>query len=273
MAVKRTDYTEEAVAAAYSVIIELSHLLAAYHDDIVLVGGWVPQFLLPNAARKHVGSLDVDLALNHQTLQETAYETIRDLLLSHGYAQGKQPFIFYKTVTRKSMAFDVEVDFLAGEYDGSSKKHRTQKVQDILPRKARGCDLVFTMATEESITGNLPEGGIDTVSVHVASIVPFIVMKAMALADRLKEKDAWDLYYCVRYYPEGIDSLVKVFQPAMEFGLVREAMIKLAEKFASPNHIGPKFVADFDEIIDPEEREIIQQDAYQRINTFLSMLK
>jgi hypothetical protein len=38
--------------------------------------------------------------------------------------------------------------------------------------------------------------------------VPFFVMKGMALHDRLKEKDAWDIYYCTKNYTGGIDKLV-----------------------------------------------------------------
>ena len=35
---------------------------------------------------------------------------------------------------------------------------------------------------------------------RVAAIVPWLVMKGMALADRLKEKDAYDVYCCVNVY-------------------------------------------------------------------------
>ena len=80
--------------------------------------------------------------------------------------------------------YDVEVDFLSGEYGGTTRKHRTQKVQDMLVRKARGSDLVFTRATEISLSGSLPDGGVDQVRVRVASIAPFLVMKAMALSSR-----------------------------------------------------------------------------------------
>jgi hypothetical protein len=34
------------------------------------------------------------------------------------------------------------------------------------------------------------EGAVETATVRVAGIVPWLVMKGMALADRVKEKDA-----------------------------------------------------------------------------------
>ncbi|MGK5084914.1 hypothetical protein WDW37_16625 [Bdellovibrionota bacterium FG-1] len=66
MVVKRTDYNEDAVTAAKSVLIELTHVLGQYRDNIVLIGGWVPELLFTPAVDPHVGSMDVDLALNHR---------------------------------------------------------------------------------------------------------------------------------------------------------------------------------------------------------------
>ncbi|TEB07961.1 hypothetical protein Psch_01516 [Pelotomaculum schinkii] len=190
MVATRTDYTADAVAAARSVLLELTHLLGQYREDIVLVGGWVPELLLPQSQERHIGSMDIDMALNHRTLMDTHYRTIMELLLERGYRQGaQQPFIFYRTVSVNGRDVVVEVDFLAGEYQGTGKSHRTQKIQEIKARKARGCDLSFEMYQEVAIQGELPGGGNDTTTIRVASIVPFIIMKGMALHDRLKEKD------------------------------------------------------------------------------------
>jgi hypothetical protein len=273
MVTKITDYTAEAVEAAHSVLLELTHLLGEYQDDIVIVGGWVPQLLINPTSRRHIGSLDVDLALDHRALREVGYKTIMQLLVDRGYYQGQQPFIFFRNVQIGERTFEVEVDFLAGEYTGTSRSHRTQKVQDMQPRKARGCDLAVRLATKMTINGVLPDGAKDTAKFNVASIVPFIVMKAMALADRLKEKDAWDIYYCIRYYPGGIDKLVEEFRPHLRNKLVQEALDKIDQKFASPEHVGSKHVADFDEITDPEERALVQRDAFERVNTLISMLR
>ena len=47
--ITRRDYTAEGVEAARSVLVELVHLLGEYKDDIVLIGGWVPEVLLPHS--------------------------------------------------------------------------------------------------------------------------------------------------------------------------------------------------------------------------------
>ena len=273
MAASRIDYTAEAVEAARSVLLELNHLLGEYRDDIVVIGGWVPELLISRAEIRHVGSMDVDLALNHRTLQEAGYRTIQELLLSRGYQQGKQPFVFHRIVRVGDRVISVEVDLLAGEYEGTGDAHRTQKVQDVRARKARGADLAFEMAREVVVIGTLPSGGKDTATVRVAAIVPFLIMKGMALHDRLKEKDAWDIYFCLRYYPGGLDALIEEFRPHLNHGLVQEGLRKIEEKFASPEHVGPRFVANFDGLDDPEERALRQRDAYERVAILLKRLK
>ena len=262
----KKDYDAIQVEAARSVMLELVRLLAEYRDDIVVVGGWVPALLIPQDRKPHIGSTDVDLALNHRTLTGPGYKTICRLLEGRGYTQDKkQPFIFWRIVKVGEKEIHVEVDLLAGEYEGTGKKHRTQRVQDVRARKARGCDLAFQLPETIVIEGILPGGAKDSATVRIASIVPFLAMKGMALATRLKEKDAWDIYYCVRWYPGEPEALVDVCRAHIENGLVREGFKNIAEKFASPDHNGPTFVADFEELSDSEARAITKRDAYERV--------
>jgi len=271
--VSRKDYTAKMVKAAQSVLIELMHLLGEYRDHIVIIGGWVPEFLIPKRSVSYVGSLDVDLALDHRKISSEGYKSIQELLFSRGYEQGSQPFIFYRKVLIEGREAKVQIDLLSGEYEGTGKGHRHQKIQEIHVRKARGCDIAFDNPVHLTIEGELPEGGKSLVEVQVASIVTFLVMKGMALNDRLKEKDAWDIYYCVRNYPKGLDALIEEFKPYSRNSLVREGLEKIAKHFASEQHIGPKFVADFEEVTDIEEREFLQRDAYERINYLLKKIK
>lgn len=273
MALTFRDYSADQVEAARSVLLELIHLLGEYRDDIVVVGGWVPQLILPAGRELHVGSIDVDLALNHRTLREAGYASIQALLSRRGYEQDpRQPFIFHRTVVVNSNAIKVQVDLLAGEYDGTGRKHRTQPVHEGRARKARGCDLAFDLYVETEIEGGLPEGGKDQARIRVSSAVAFLVMKGMALHDRLKEKDAWDIYFTVTNYPGGLDVLTEEIRPHLGHRLVQEGLQKIAHKFASLEHMGPKFVADFEDIQDQDERAIRIRDAYERVNHLLSAL-
>ena len=113
--VTRKDYSAEAVQAAKSVLIELTHLLGEYREDIVLIGGWVPELIIPQGQKPHVGSMDVDLALNHTRIKEAGYKCIEELLRSRGYYQDKErpQYIFLRDVKIGDIAITVEVDFLA----------------------------------------------------------------------------------------------------------------------------------------------------------------
>lgn len=272
--VSKGDYNAAMVRAAYSVLLELVRVLGEYRDDIAVVGGWVPDLVMPDVSNKHIGSIDVDLALDHRVLAEIGYETIREHLTKSGYRPDeKQPFIFYRDVLVEGTNIPVEVDLLAGEYEGTGRKHRTQAIQDVRARKARGCDLVFDFCTEVTLEGTLPDGRKDTAKIRVANIVSFLAMKGMALADREKSKDAYDIYFCLTNYPNGIEGLVQEIKPHCANKLVREGLLKIQEKFQSPEHVGPLGVADFDEITDPDERARIARDASERALALLEKLE
>jgi hypothetical protein len=60
--------------AARAVLIEVVNVLGDFKDDIVIVGGWVPDSKYPG--KNHVGSLDVDLAIGPGAVGQDAYTTI-----------------------------------------------------------------------------------------------------------------------------------------------------------------------------------------------------
>ena len=76
----RIDYPDLATEAARMVMLELVRILGEYKDSMAIVGGWVPELLFANAKPKHVGSIDVDIALDHRTIDADVYRTIRDHL-------------------------------------------------------------------------------------------------------------------------------------------------------------------------------------------------
>jgi hypothetical protein len=271
MAGQETEYGASEVNAARSVIIELIHILGEYREHLVLVGGWIPGLLIEDAPEKHIGSADVDLALNHKSLQEAGYETIERLLVDHGYRKVEGvPFQYHRTVG----GMTVQVDLLAGEYGGTGERRRHQRVQDVMPRKARGCDLAFEIGCQQvEMSGPLPDGAYDSVLVPITSVVPFIVMKSIALNSRLKPRDAYDLWYCFRYYPGGVDALVEAFEPHKHHGLVSEAFGYLNQHFGNIEGIGPRYAATFIDSLSSDEQELRQRDAYERVNYVLGALQ
>lgn len=272
MVKSRLDYPPDAVEAAKSVMVELVHILGEYRDEMIIVGGWVPFLLMPDAPG-HVGSTDVDIALNHLAENDEVYAKISVILVDHGYVQDSaQPFVWFKDIESQGQVTTVEVDFLAGEYGGTGKKHRTQQVQDMKPRKARGADLLLDESVECQVEARLPNGAIDRVTVRVAGAVPYLVMKSAALDSRVKEKDAYDIWFTLANYPGGVTAVADALKPFANHGLALEALAILNDKFASPEHFGPASVALFMEA-EAEEAEQIKRDAYERVRALLAAVR
>ena len=68
------------------------------------------------------------------------------------------------------------------------------------------------------------------------------------------------------------DTIVDAFGPYVENKPVKEGLECIGEKFASPDHVGPKHVADFLEIGNSADREQLQRDAYERVVHMLENL-
>lgn len=268
--VKQSDYKEREVNICFSVLLELMTILGEFRDNIVIVGGNVPPLLLPEEKQKYPGTLDIDVALDFKNIDDNTYKTIVELLKEKGYYQKKesQPYQYYRDVDEVT----VQIDLLAGEYGGTGRGRRHQKVQDARARKARGCALVFDGYTEVELKGKLPSGAENKVKVKVANIGPFLVTKGMALWTRMKEKDAFDIYFCIRNFPGGIEILVKKIKPIVENKLAREGLEKVKSKFDTVNSIGPNFVADFLEISDAKEREIVKREAFELVTLLMDKI-
>lgn len=272
--VTRLDYNKESVDACFSVMLEIMNVLGEFRDHIVMVGGWVPYFLIEEKKDEHTGSLDIDLALDFQNISSETYATILRRLKERTYEQGAQPFIFYRNIkTTSGRDIKVQVDLLSGEYGGTSPSHRTQRVQAVLARKARGADLVFKDYSTVKIKGQLPDGSEDELTIRIANVVPFLVMKGMALWETYKEKHAYDIYFVIKNYPGGIQVLKKVFKSHLHNNLVQEGLGKIRKKFEKINSPGPVWVTNFEEVQNAEDRDLIQRDAYERVTALLVGLK
>jgi len=271
--VTKLNYEKKEVSICLSVIVEIMTILGSYRDSIILIGGWVPYFILDKKGKDHIGSIDIDLALNFKNISDQSYRSILELLKKRGYIQGGQPFIFNRNInTEDGSTYSIEVDLLSGEYGGTTKSHRTQRMQDINARKVRGCDLAFEYNTSVSVKSIMPGGAENEVNIKVASIVPFLVMKGMALWDRMKEKDVYDIYFTILHYPGGIGAIVEIFKSVIENKLVREGLGKILAKFNNINSIGPTWLINFLSIDNESERERVKRDCFERVTTLIKKL-
>lgn len=275
--VGQSDYSERELEACHRVLMEIINLLKEFSDHIALVGGWVPYYILPASAKKHIGSLDVDICFDLQWINNDTYETILKILQDNGYYQTNphKPFQWWRDIrVDDGDPIPVELDLLSAEYGGRGKKHENQKIQDVKAKKARGSDLIFgeTDRYEEVVLeGKLPSGAKDSVRCKIAGVVPFLVMKGMAIG-RGKPKDGYDIEFVIANFPGGLEALVAEFKKDLDNPLVQEGLGKIRTKFESVEHIGPDYVTTFLEIDDPEDRELRQRRAFETVIAFLDAL-
>ena len=265
------DYSQDQIDAAHRVLVELTNLFDTYKDDICIVGGWVPDLMFPD--KGHVGSVDVDVLINHLKLKDAGYQTMARLLLRNGYQEHPEKyFSFIKSVEVHGIKYDVDVDILAGMYGGTKKEKRSQHVQGMTALKTTGGNFAFEFPTQHiKVEAQRPDGAIDVVHVNVVAVVPYIVMKTSALG-RGKAKDAYDIYFVVKHYLGGVRQLAKELAACSDKQIIQVMKAKLAEKFASPEHSGPADVANFMDLPIGEEREIICRDAFEQIRVLLSLI-
>lgn len=265
------DYSEGQKTAAYTVLGEIVNLLNEFADNMRIIGGWVPMLLYPES--NHIGSIDVDVLLNQLEIKKAeSYKTIKRLLIQNGYVKHPEKyFTFVKTVIVQGVPYDVDVDFLSGKYGGDGgdvSKH----IDGIKALPATGGNFAFEFPpTGVKIEYKRPDGALDTGHVNVISVVPYLVMKAMAMG-RGKPKDAYDIYCTVDNYPGGVKALAMEFAPYIGKELVQKTKQKLQEKFASIEHAGPVDIVLFLGIKDEDEVALIKQDAYQKINYLIGKM-
>jgi ribosomal protein S9 len=119
----------------------------------------------------------------------------------------------------------------------------------------------------------MPTGAVNEVGVRVARVVPYLTMKGILLHSRLKEKDAYDIYFTVKHYGGGTEELAKALRPHISNRLVLEGLSKIRAKFKDVDSLGPVNVAEFMEVSDPDERERIIRDAFERVAGLLDELR
>ena len=276
------DFGGEIGEASLSVLLELWTTLGVYRNAMVLIGGWAPYFILkqyqePGNPFQHIGSIDIDVALNPAAIGPREYATIAELITRRGYRPrlnrlGKPIEFAFERETELPGARGkavVEVDFLAPEYGGTGRSRRHQVVQDdLFARKARGADVVFQHNFPFPLAGFLPNGAEVSAEIRVADVVGCLTTKGIAIGQRYAEKDAYDIYAVVANYKNGPLDVAAEVAPFLGNSLVYEAMGNITEKFQTIRASGPLWVADFLGA-SAQERERIAADAYVQVTTFL----
>ncbi|MGA0565617.1 nucleotidyl transferase AbiEii/AbiGii toxin family protein [Ancylobacter sp. VNQ12] len=272
------DYEDRTTKAVKGVLIEIGQILGSFKGKFVVIGGAVPWLLLDNEDMPHVGTLDVDLGLDAEALGDGEYVTLVEALMGQGYKQREELRRFQLVrevpVDDGGASINIVVDFLMPRH-AEIVKNNPPILSDFAVQRADGADLALRFYQLVAISGDMPEGGTNRVEVAVCSIPALLAMKGHALNGRHKQKDAYDIYYCIRNYPNGIESLAEVCKPLLEHQSGAQGYKFIADKFDVPEGYGPtsvrKFVAET-AILDGRTPEQWQQDAFGQIDAWLRAL-
>ncbi|MCB1276444.1 nucleotidyl transferase AbiEii/AbiGii toxin family protein [Prosthecobacter sp.] len=271
---QREDYSERQIQAAHRVLVDLGQVLASFKDSLVIVGGWTPDLLLPDAAEPHIGSIDVDLALDAAKLGEGQYAQLIKLLLdTKRYQKGEKDFQLVVEVDLKDgeKPVIVEVDFLAAQ-DVKMKKNKPKLLEGFRVLKAEGCNVAFNAPEDITIPGQNVQGAKNTVHMRVVSLADFVLMKAHAIGGRDKPKDVYDLCYALTEYPGGIETLAADWNKRLANKDVAKAIAILDEKFPAVDAFGPQQLVEFHDSDNQEERDMQARRAFELVQSLLGLL-
>lgn len=272
------DYDDRTTAAVKAVLVEIGQILGSFEGKFAVIGGAVPWLLLNNEEMQHVGTLDVDLGLDHQALGDGEYATLIESLMRHGYEQRKDLKRFQ--LVRQVPADDggpligVIVDFLMPR-DAEVVKNVPPLVDDFAVQKAHGADLAVPFSQMVAIDGPMPGGGMNRVEIAVCSVPALLAMKGHAITKRYKQKDAYDIYYCVRNYPGGIDALAMDCRPVLGQRSGEAGYRLIGAKFDTAEGFGPTCVRRFVEdtrLLGERTPDQWQQDAFGQVDAWLRAL-
>lgn len=273
-----SDYDDRTSMAVKKVLVEIGQILGSFKGKFAIVGGAVPWLLLGNDDMPHVGTVDVDLSLDAEALGDGQYVTLIEALQEHGYHQRRElrRFQLLRQVATEDggTPIDIIVDFLMPR-DAEIVKNVPPLISDFAVQRADGADLALRFYQLVAISGPMPAGGTNRVEIAVCSIPALLAMKGHAIQGRYKQKDAYDIYYCIRNYPGGPEALAEQCRALLHHPSGAAGYGFIAEKFDSVDGFGPTCVRRFVEqtnVLGERSPEQWQRDAFGQVEAWLKAL-
>lgn len=274
-----TDYDEQTTTRCERALLTLLGDLGPWRDRIYLAGGLAPRYLvgqLPEGARAHVGTTDVDLVIGLALGDETpeTYRTLQNNLEKAHFVQKEPSFRWARDVE----GVTVLVEFLCETDEvepGRIFKPKGESTGSKLGAfNVRGAHLVRDDFIEREIEGErLDGGGLSRVTVRVANVLPYTVLKILAFQDRHENKDAYDLVFVLLNHPGGplAGGRTAAASHIVDHPQAIDALRLLGERFNDAGKDGPVayslFLASPD---DEEEKARLRQEAVAAVRAFLS---
>lgn len=246
-------YSPQQVARVRAACLYLATKLGDLMPELVVIGGLVPSLLvdqqnLPENVTAYVGTMDLDLGLAFALVNEDRYQEVVKRLRNAGFEPDKNED--GKPTRQRWRISDppVTVDFLIEPQDGGRKPGSIFSLTaDWGAIVAPGLHLAFQnnkliTLTGKTIAGETVAGGRE---VRVCGAGAFVVLKGLAFHIRGENKDAYDLFYLIRSYGQGVADVAAELRPLLDDPSAQEAMKYLRDDFQDADSLGPRRAAAF----------------------------
>lgn len=254
------------ITATRQALNEIAEILEPYPRAVV-VGGTVPYLLIPQDAAPHEGTIDIDIVLDLNQPGADDVHTLHDFLERRLFQQDPQkPFRYTKGIDVEGEICTVLIELLGGG-DPPPNGLRRIPTEDVYVSIIPGMEVAFENPVKVMLSGK----GSQTIS--VASIPAFFAMKAVALERReafQRTKDAYDILYCLRHYPGGVQAIAEEYRLALANPLIFEGLALLRTLFESSEAAGP--LAYSRQAADESEEGLMRREAFERVQELLSLL-
>lgn len=271
----RTGYNTEDTELVRSACLTVAVTLGAYLGDLVIVGGMVPALLIDTMRdglreEMHPGTNDLDLGLSLGVLDDRRYSEISERLRAERFEPDRNNA--GNPTVQRWQRDGLKVDFLIPQAPGQADSTRIHKLEpDFGAIVTAGLELASAESVAVELDGTTLDGERASRVVPVCGPSAFVVLKALAFADRGEPKDAYDLVYVLRHTVDGARAVAArlkehaVSHPAV----VQRAVEVLARDFASVDHTGPRRAAEFEYTV-AEDRENAAADAHGYVDDLLA---
>jgi len=273
-----SEYDEETTVRCERALVTVLGNVGLWRERVYLAGGLAPRYLvgqLPEGARAHVGTADVDLVIGLAVEPDPpdTYYTLATNLERAGFSQSEPSFRWIREVDGIRVVIELLGESEAVEPGRSFRPHGQRTGSALSLLNIPGANLAARDYIEVTVEQDrLDDGGRSRVGVRVVNVLAYAVLKIQAFQDRHENKDAYDLVFTLLNYPGGPDAAGRAAAASLIAGEPRvEAAVTLLEgRFAAPDLDGPMAYAGFvADVGDGEETLRRRQEAVATVRAFL----
>lgn len=261
-------YKPDSLERARALCLELATVIGDFmKEDVTIVGGLVPPLLIPEEdlnpeTEPHPGTMDVDVALSLALLNEGKYRELSARLRGAGYEPDEAPsgnLTRQRWLARDPEGSPMTLEFLIAPPTVDAEPGTPQDLEpDFAAVIMDGMQLSFEDRELITLSGRTLRGEeVGRREVGVAGPGAFIVLKAIALRNRGRRKDAFDLHFVLNNYGGGIEDVADRLIPLLADAVAHRAVEFLREDFETLDHLGPRRAAAF---LGREEDEGLRAD-------------